>query len=1315
MENSCVFIVVVTLVFLECPTLCSGINSFNSSTDQDALLAFKATITSDPYGILANNWSTNNTSVCYWIGVSCGIKHQRVTALNFSGFDLGGAVAPHLGNLTFLRSLDISFNNFTGILPDELSNLRRLKEINVGFNAFAGEIPSWLGILHELQHIYLNNNTFTGSIPPSLFNSTSKLLTLDIGYNFLGGNVPQEIGNFSSLETLNLQYNHFTAGSMPHGIFKVSSIRAINLRGCSLSDMLPSDMCNSIPKLKMLYLSRNQLFGQIPPNIYKCRDLEDLRLSYNHFDGNIPSEIGSLVNLKILSLVNNSFGGAIPKHLGNITSLNSLYLFENKFTGELPQELSNLAYLEYFDVSRNVLSGTIPSFMFNISTLKIMSVQVNHFSGSLPSTIGMGLSLLNLEELYLDHNTLSGAIPNYITNASRLTLLQMHQNSFSGSVPNFGNLRLLQRLRIRENNLTGDFRFLSSLANCQYLQVLQISTNPLNGVLPTSIGNLSTSLQDFSALECNIMGAIPFEIGNLSSLQILRLNSNQLTGELPQELRNLAYLEELSVGDNALSGSVPSFMFNISTLKYLDLASNHFSGSLLSTIGMGLSLLNLEELDLRSNRLSGPIPSYINNASKLTLLQMQNNSFSGYVPNFGNLRLLQKLRIWGNNVTGDLRFLSSLTNCRYLQVLQISANPLNGVLPTSIGNLSTSLQEFHAAECNIMGAIPSEIGNLSSLRELVLVSNQLTGFIPTTIGKLKQLQGIYLYDNRLQGYIPPDLCKMRKLVYLSLNGNMLTGPIHECLGELKTLRLVDLGLNNLNSTIPSSFWNLIDLLTLNLSSNNLSGQISPDIGSLKVINSLDLSWNQFSGDIPSSIGNPQSIEFLSLAHNKFEGSIPESLKDIINLRLLDLSDNNLSGVIPKSLESLRYLEYFNVSCNKLEGEIPTGGPFVNFTAQSFIQNSALCGATRFHVPLCVRTHKRSRPKNVFTLLMNYVLPPIISTIILVVIIIVLIRRRRRKHNKVPPPTNISLGIGWRRISYQELVLGTSAFSETNLLGRGGFGSVFRGILSDGLNVAIKVFNLQLEGASKSFDIESEILSTVRHRNLIRIIGCCCNTEFKALILAYMPNGSLEKWLYSESYCLDILQRVKIAIDVALGLEYLHHDHTFPVVHCDMKPSNILLDEDMTAHVADFGLSKLFDDGEVVIQTNTLATIGYTAPEYGSEGKVSTNGDVYSYGILLLEMFTMKKPTDDMFNGEMSLKNWVGEALLRENAVHEVVAPGLLTREDQKISTKEQCVSSVFRLAMECLAFSPEERINMIQIVAALQKIKTTFLASNIMR
>ncbi|KAG8378361.1 hypothetical protein BUALT_Bualt08G0129400 [Buddleja alternifolia] len=1203
MENSCFFIVVVTLLLLlKCTTPCLGRNLFNSSIDQDALLAFKINITPDSYGILAKNWSTD-TSVCYWIGVSCGIKHRRVTALNLSDFNLRGTIAPHLGNLTFLISLDISFNNFTGIIPDELSNLRHLKEMNVGFNFFSGEVPSWLGNLPEIQHIHLNNNTLTGKIPLSLFNTTSKL------------------------QSLNLQYNQFTAGSIPYGIFKMSSIRDINLRGCSLSGTLPSDMCNNTPKLKTLYLSMNRLYGKIPPTICKCRDLEELLLSYNHFDGNIPSEIGSLVNLKILALGNNSFGGGIPKQLGNLTSLNYLYLDNNKLTAsELPHEHSNLAYLEEFSVSNNALSSSIPSFMFNISMLKVMNLQSNHFSGNLPSTIDSGLSLMNLEELYL------GGIPNQL-----------------------GNLTFLKYLRLRYNKVT------VFAQQWKYFIKFKI---------------------------CLII----------------------MAGGLPHELSNLVYLENFDICYNSLSGSIPSFLFNISTLKILCLASNHFSGSVPSTIGMGLSLFNLEQLYLADNRLTGAIPTYINNASKLILLEINSNLFSGPVPSFGNLRLLRILGIWENNLTGDLRFISSLTNCRHLQALEISINPLNGILPTSVGNLSTSLQDFRVDECNITGPIPFEIGNLTGLRVLSLTLNQLTGFIPTTFGNLKQLEGIYLNDNRLRGYIPPDLCQMNNLVEFYVNGNMLTGAIPDCLGELTSLRKVYLGSNNLNSTLPSNFWNLLDLLELNLSSNYLNGQISSEIGSLKVINILDLSWNQFSGDIPNSIGSSQSIEFLSWAHNKFEGSIPKSLGNIINLRSLDLSNNNLSGVIPNSLEGLRYLEYFNVSYNKMEGEIPTGGPFVKFTSQSFIQNSALCGATRFHVLPCAQTHTRTKPKNVYVLLVKYILPPIISTIILMIFILVLIRRTK-KHNKIPAPDDILLGIAWRRISYQELVHGTSAFNEINLLGRGGFGSVFRGTLSDGLNVAIKIFNLQLEGVSKSFDTESEILSTVRHRNLVRIIGCCCNTEFKALILTYMSNGSLEKWLYFESYCLDVLQRVKIAIDVALALEYLHHGHTFPVVHCDIKPSNILLDEDMTAHVADFGLSKLFDEGEIVIQTNTLATVGYTAPEYGSEGKVSTNGDVYSYGILLLEMFTMKKPTDDMFSEEMSLKDWVSETLLQENAVNDIVAPVLLTREDPDFSAKKKCVSSVFGLAMECLAFSPEERINAVQIVAALQKIKTRFLAS----
>ncbi|KAL3641351.1 hypothetical protein CASFOL_016319 [Castilleja foliolosa] len=1103
--NSCIVFVFVLLLLCSINKLFSAKTILDLNTDQNALLAFKNTITWN--AMLANNWSSS-TSICNWIGVSCGTKHQRVISLDISEFGLSGTMSPHLGNLTFLRYLNTSFNNFTGPIPSELSRLYRLKKIDMGVNSFTGKIPSWFGALPQLELLRLDNNTFSGI-------------------------VPEEIGNSSSLQILNLSFNKLS-GPIPHGLFNLSSVREIwVVYNEQLSGTLPSDMCNNLPNLTILTFTGDQIEGQIPRNIWKCRVLEALSLSINSFNGEIPSEIGSL------------------------SMLRQLYLGFNDFKpGGIPAEFGNLSRLEKLDIS---------------------------------------------------------------------------------------------------------------------------------------------------------LGPIPKQlIGNCTSLMEFGLRHNYLTGELPEELGHLAFLEHLNVHNNSLSGSIPSSIFNITSLKLLDLSYNQFSGNLVFPRN-----LNLEELYLASNQLSGKIPSSIANASTLTNLVLALNSFSGSIPNFGNLRFLQILLLWNNSLTGqdspnqELEFLTSLTNCRLLKYLDISGNPLYGILPPSIGNLSASLQVLDAYKCKINGLIPSTIGNLSNLKSIILDGNQLTGTIPLTIGNLNQLGRLDLSGNGLQGYIPTDLCRLSNIVELYLNNNNLTGPIPDCLGDVKSLRYIYFYSNKLNSTIPSGFWNLKDLLFLNLSSNYLTGNLSSQITSLKVINELDLSHNQLSGGIPGSIDGCQSLEFLSLSNNKFEGSIPPSLGNIRSLIRLDFSRNNLSGTIPESLEDLKLLQYFNVTYNSLEGQIPTGGPFRNFTARSFFNNSALCGETKFQVPHCINKDiRKSRLKKVDRL-MKYVMPPFILVIILAAIIVLLLIRRRKSKSVPVAVDNCPGVVAWRRISYIELVRGTNDFSETNLLGKGGFGSVFKGILSDGLNVAVKVFNLQLERVVRSFDTECEVLTNVRHRNLVQVIGCCSNPDFKALILEYMPNGSLEKWLHTENYCLALIQRLQIAIDIASALEYLHHGHTFPIVHCDIKPSNVLLDEDMVAHLADFGISKLFADGETMVQTKTLATIGYAAPEYGSEGKVSTNGDVYSYGILLLEIFTSKKPTDDMFNNEMSLKHWVHKAV-QENAISEVVALDLVAREDQ-----QECVSSILSLAMKCLVVSPNERINMIETVATLQRIKAKVVAGSV--
>ncbi|CAL5414436.1 unnamed protein product [Camellia sinensis] len=1189
----------------------SSLSITNLTTDQSALLSFKSYITLDPYNVLADNWSTS-TSVCNWVGITCGVLHQRVTSLNLSDMSLTGSLSPHLGNLSFLSLLDISFNDFHGQIPEELSRLHRLKQVNFDYNNITGDLNSysWFGNLLELQYLLLYNNSFTGTIGSSLCN-ISNLEGLDLGQNYLQGNIPDEIGKLSNLKFLTLESNQIT-GSIPSAMFfNMSSLQTIALTYNNLYDSLPVYVCDHLPNLQLFYVSANRFYGEIPSSLYKCRELQYLSLSFN------------------------SFNGSIPREIGNLTMLKELYIGYNDFKGELPSEMGNLVNLEVLNAKSGSLTGPIPSFIFNMSSLRVIDFTNNSLSGSLPLDIQYDLPFL--EELQLNSNKLSGQFP-------------------------------------------------PGLWECKWLQILSLAIN------------------DFT-------GSISNNIGNLTLLRELHLGFNKLTGSLPEEIGNL-HLERLTFAFTGLTGLIPSQIFNISTARIINLNGNQVSGHLPSSLGLWLP--NLKELYLAENKLSGTIPSSISNASKLTILEMTTNSFTGAIPNtLGNLRFLRRFSVSENNLTREsssleLNFITSLANCNNLEHLGIAMNQFNGILPASFGNLSTSLQSLEAFGCKLKGEIPIGIGNLSGLNIISLDNNEFTGFIPATIGRLEHLERLNLEHNRLQGTVPNDLCMSKNLGDLYLSDNKLNGSIPACLGEQKTLRHVYLESNNLNSTIPLTLWSLRDLLGLNLSSNSLTGYIPLDIGNLRVITEIDLSWNQLSGDIPSTIGGAQALVTLSLAHNKLQGPIPQSLGKLINLEFLDLSHNNLSRDIPQSLEVLKYLQYLNLSFNNLQGEIPTGGHFANFTAESFMQNSGLCGAPRLQVPPCKTIHKSRKSLD----LLKYILPSIAFAILVAAFVWI----RCRKVNMALPIQVDSMIHSWRRFSYQELVRATNAFSESNLLGTGSFGSVYKGILLDGMSVAIKVFNLQTEGSFKSFDAECEVMCNIRHRNLLKIISSCSITNFKALIFEYMPNGSLQKWLYSHNNFLDVLQRLNIVIDVALAMEHLHHGLTTPIVHCDLKPDNVLLDEDMVAHVGDFGIAKLFGEGEYIAQTKTLATIGYMAPEYGMEGIVSAKGDVYSYGIMLMEVFTRKKPTDEMFEGEMSLKSWVSDMILQGHGGSILLAmdSNLIgsESEDVNFTVTEQCVLSVLSLAMDCLKDQPNERINMKDASARLRKIRTVFLANN---
>ncbi|PHT83000.1 hypothetical protein T459_11443 [Capsicum annuum] len=451
------------------------------------------------------------------------------------------------------------------------------------------------------------------------------------------------------------------------------------------------------------------------------------------------------------------------------------------------------------------------------------------------------------------------------------------------------------------------------------------------------------------------------------------------------------------------------------------------------------------------------------------------------------------------------------------------------------------------------------------------------------------------------------------------------------------------------------------------------GSLPPVIRNLKAITKMDLSMNKFSNGIPREIGGLKNLAHLSLRHNKLQGAIPDSMSKMVGLEFLNLSHNNIFGIIPKSLEKLQNLKYFNVPVNKLYGEIPSGGPFKILSSQFFIHNEALCGYSRFSVPPCPTSskHRSNRKK----LLVLFLLLAMAVVFVPTTFVLLCIRHRRGKR---APPQAESLSTETReRISYNELLQATDGLSESNLIGCGSFSFVYKGILRSGTAIAVKVFNLQLNATFKSFDMECEVLCNLRHRNLIKVITSFSNLDFKALLLEYMPNGRLEKYFYSHNNFLDIMQRLSIMIDVACALEYLHHGCSPPVIHCDLKPSNVLLDDDMVAHLRDFGISKLLGEDESDLYTKTLATLSYIEPEYGQDGLVSTKCDVYSYGIMLLETFTRRKPSE--FDGDHSLKHWVSYSL--PDAVIDVADANLVPPTDNHLLKKLDCVALIMNVAL----------------------------------
>ena len=705
-----------------------------------------------------------------------------------------------------------------------------------------------------------------------------------------------------------------------------------------------------------LSLPENGLTGEIPSELGGLADLTWLNLNQNELRGEIPSELGNLANLEMLSLWSNQLSGGVPAWLGSLSNLNVLSLSYNQLTGEIPPELGSLANLKRLILNQNQLTGQIPSQLDNLANLEELYLWGNELSGAIPPELS---NLSNLKDLYLSKNQLSGAIPPELYNLANLEVIALNENSLSGEIPSeLGRLTKLTGLYLHSNQLNGrmpsELGNLVNLANSgtggnqssagipsehsglASLAELDLGRNRWIAVIPSEPGDLAI-LEGLSLQRQPVeRSSIPSELGNLSGLERLWLYDNQLSGAIPSELGNLANLEELYLWDNRLSGEIPVELGSLSNLKGLGIGGNELLSGCVPTSLKGQ--LDMSRSDLGGLPFCGDTAPTAPSATDRAALVAFYHATDG--PNWKNDNKwltaapiglwygvtvddngrVTELALSRNQLSGEIP--PELGNLSSLENLLLWSNQLAGPIPARLGNLA-NLTELSLSENQLTGEIPPELGNLASLGILHLWGNQLTGEIPEELGNLAELTVLTLSRNDLTGEIPTELGELTNLAKLFLNGNQLTGSIPSTLSNLAKLEELDLGDNQLTGHVPTWLGNLTNLEELYLTRNQLSGPIPPELGGGVNLSILALGGNGLTGEIPGRLGDLTNLTELFLWGNQLNGKIPPELGNLANLEILEFGGNELTGEIPPQLGRLANLKSLNLRINRLTGEIPT--------------------------------------------------------------------------------------------------------------------------------------------------------------------------------------------------------------------------------------------------------------------------------------------------------------------------------------------------------------------------------------------------------
>ncbi|KAM3751348.1 hypothetical protein ACB098_04G102000 [Castanea mollissima] len=1002
-----------------------------------------------------------------------------------------------------------------------------------------------------------------------------------------------------------------------------------------------------------------------------------------------------------------------------VTSIN---LSDNQISGKLFGNFSLLTELSFLDLSKNTLSGVIPEDLNRCQNLAHLNLSHNMLGGHLNLT-----GLNKLEKLDISVNRICGEVQLSLpTICDKLVVLNISANNFTG-VTNGG------------------------FDTCQNLQFLDLSTNKLSGEL----WNGFERLLEFSASENNFNGPLSSSMfGTNCSLQVLDLSENNFTDQVPGNISNCRSLVILNLSSNNFTGKIPAEMGSISSLQALYLGNNSFSNDIPDSL---LSLNNLTFLDLSRNNFGGDIQGIFGKFTKVKFLVLHSNLYTGGINTSGILKLpnISRLDLSFNNFSGPLPV--EISEMPSLKFLILAYNEFSGTIPSEYGNLSR-LQALDLSFNRLTGSIPPTFGNLTSLLWLMLANNFLSGKIPPDLGNCTSLLWLNLANNQLSGKIPPQLTNIGTNALATFESNRrendrIIAGSGECLAmqrwipanyppfsfaydilTRKSCRSIWDRLLQGNSIFPicaagSSVRTSQISGYVQLSGNWLSGEVPPDIGKMQNFSMLHLGFNEFYGKLPPQIGE-MPLVVLNISNNKFSGEIPGEIGNIKCLQNLDLSCNNFSGMFPASFSNLSELSKFNISYNpQISGEIPTG-QFSTFEKSSYLGDPLLelpnfIDDTTNKVPPGAdhdrKTNRRPRFAAFLVFLTLTLIFLIFGVLSLIVCMMVkspsespgyLLQDIKYRHDLASSSSYSSpwlsdtikvIRLDKTAFTHADILKATGNFSEERIIGKGGFGTVYRGVLPDGREVAVK--KLQREGieGEREFRAEMEVLSGNGfgwpHPNLVTLYGWCLDGTQKILVYEYMEGGSLED-LISDRIKLTWRRRIDVALDVARALMFLHHECYPAIVHRDVKASNVLLDKDGKARVTDFGLARVVDAGDSHVSTVVAGTIGYVAPEYGQTWHATTKGDVYSFGVLTMELATGRRALD---GGEECLVEWAKRVMGNgRQGLSKSVIPVVLLGSGLAEGAEE--MSELLRVGVKCTAESPQARPNMKEVLAMLIKI-----------